>query len=66
MYSLQGDTGDNGDSAYEIAVKNGYTGTKDQWLESLKAVWVQLTRAQYEQKKANGTLIPTTLYMVVN
>ena len=64
--SIKGDTGDNGDSAYEIAVKNGYTGTKDQWLGSLKAVWVQLTRAQYEQKKANGTLIPTTLYMVVN
>ena len=29
--------GDKGDSAYEVAVKNGYEGTEDEWLESLKA-----------------------------
>lgn len=28
--------GDKGDSAYEIAVKNGYEGTEAEWLESLK------------------------------
>ena len=29
--------GDKGDSAYEVAVKNGYEGTQAEWLESLKA-----------------------------
>ena len=28
--------GDPGDSAYEIAVKNGYSGTETEWLESLQ------------------------------
>ena len=28
--------GDDGESAYEIAVRNGYTGTEREWLESLK------------------------------
>ena len=28
--------GDKGESAYEIAVKNGYEGTEEEWLESLK------------------------------
>lgn len=28
--------GDTGDSAYEIAVQNGFVGTKEEWLESLK------------------------------
>lgn len=31
-----GEKGDPGDSAYEIAVKHGYTGTEDEWLASLK------------------------------
>lgn len=28
--------GDNGDSAYQIAVENGFSGTQQQWLDSLK------------------------------
>jgi hypothetical protein len=32
----QGPSGMNGMSAYDIAVKNGFTGTEDQWLNSLK------------------------------
>lgn len=28
--------GDNGKSAYEVAVENGYEGTVEEWLESLK------------------------------
>lgn len=28
--------GDPGDSAYEVAVKNGYSGTESEWLESLQ------------------------------
>lgn len=30
-------SGQAGKSAYEIAVKNGFSGTEKQWLESLKA-----------------------------
>jgi hypothetical protein len=29
-------TGRNGLSAYEVAKKNGFTGTEQEWLESLK------------------------------
>ena len=32
----KGDNGTNGKSAYQIAVDNGYSGTEEQWLESLK------------------------------
>lgn len=31
----QGDAGANGDSAYEIAVRLGYEGTEEEWIESL-------------------------------
>ncbi len=27
----------NGDSAYQVAVNNGFTGTEEEWLESLKS-----------------------------
>lgn len=33
----KGDTGENGLSAYELAVLNGFTGTVTEWLESLEA-----------------------------
>lgn len=32
----KGDQGDDGDSAYEIAVEHGFGGTEEEWLESLK------------------------------
>ena len=31
----KGDQGDDGDSAYQVAVKNGFTGTEQEWLDSL-------------------------------
>lgn len=34
--NIVGEKGDPGDSAYEIAVKNGFTGTEAEWLASLK------------------------------
>lgn len=34
--SASGTKGDPGDSAYDIATKNGFTGTEKQWLASLK------------------------------
>ena len=36
FYFAKGDKGDQGLSAYEVAVKNGYVGTEKEWLESLK------------------------------
>lgn len=32
----KGTTGDRGDSAYTVALQQGFIGTKDQWLDSLK------------------------------
>lgn len=34
--ALKGDKGETGDSAYIIAVNNGFEGTEEEWLESLK------------------------------
>lgn len=31
-----GNDGTNGKSAYELAVENGFSGTQEEWLESLK------------------------------
>lgn len=36
MGAIQGQAGQNGKSAYEIAVLNGFSGTQQEWLESLK------------------------------
>ena len=33
--ALKGDPGKDGKSAYEVAVKNGYSGSEQQWIESL-------------------------------
>ena len=33
-----GGSGEDGDSAYEIAVKNGFKGSEAEWLESLKGL----------------------------
>ena len=33
---LKGDKGEQGDSAYTVALNNGFTGTETEWLESLK------------------------------
>lgn len=63
--SIKGDPGASGLTAYEVAKKNGFNGTETEWLASLKAVWTQVTRSQYEQLRANGQLNPNTLYMVV-
>ena len=35
---IQGEKGIDGKSAYEIAINNGYEGTEEEWLESLKTV----------------------------
>ena len=35
LLNLIGDTGEDGASAYEVAVENGFVGTEEEWLESL-------------------------------
>ena len=37
MGAIKGDKGENGKSAYEIALNNGFVGTEEEWLASLKA-----------------------------
>ena len=34
----KGDKGETGDSAYQVAVNNGFKGTEQEWIDSLKAV----------------------------
>lgn len=34
--AIQGERGIQGLSAYQVALKNGFVGTEEQWLESLK------------------------------
>lgn len=36
--SQLGETGQNGKSAYEIAIENGFVGTEQQWVDSLRIV----------------------------
>ena len=38
--SLEGQGALKGDSAYEVAVENGFEGTEEEWLESLKGLYV--------------------------
>lgn len=43
----KGEKGDNGKSAYEVAVENGFTGTKAEWLASLKGNgFEEMTKAE--------------------
>ena len=34
--NIKGEKGEDGKSAYEVAVENGFTGTEAEWLDSLK------------------------------
>lgn len=36
---IKGDQGEQGLSAYAVAVENGFVGTELEWLESLKIQW---------------------------
>ena len=39
----KGEKGDDGISAYEVAVENGFVGTESEWLESLKSITTLVT-----------------------
>lgn len=47
---LKGDNGANGKSAYELAVEQGYSGTEDEWIDSLTG-----PRGAEGQPGANGS-----------
>lgn len=57
-----------GDSAYQVAVDNGFVGTESQWLASLQGIqgppgpWTQVTQAQYA---ALSPPDPAILYVVI-
>lgn len=50
----QGTNGSNGQSAYELAVEKGYTGTLDEWLEALKGATVCLPMNWQSKKGIKG------------
>lgn len=50
LASLRGETGK---SAYDIAVENGFVGTVDEWLQSLKMTYEQLTPEQKAEIKGD-------------
>lgn len=52
---IEGGIGASGLSAYQIAVKNGFTGTEAEWLESLKPIAINLS--DYA-KKADIPVVP--------
>ena len=55
----QGTDGTNGESAYELAVEKGYTGTLEEWLASLKGTNGTNGKSAYElaiEKGYTGTL----------
>lgn len=62
----KGDPGSNGKSAYEIAVAEGFQGTKEEWLESLKgsngvnAIYTIFSQDNIVHKKS----IETKLYSI--
>lgn len=66
-----GDPGADGLSAYEVALANGFTGTEQEWLDSLvgspgqdgtDAVWTQITQAAYDALSPPDA---GTLYVIV-
>lgn len=48
--AFDGEKGDPGDSAYEIAVEHGFVGTEEDWLESLKAVLTEEDKTELVNK----------------
>ena len=55
----KGDTGANGKSAYDLAKEGGYTGTLEEWLESLKGAKGEDGKSAYDlavEKGYEGTI----------
>ena len=57
--------GDNGKSAYEIALAHGFVGTEDDWLESLKAKLPNLSDVMSALKGKNILINSSTLEAIL-
>lgn len=55
---VPGPQGEEGDSAYEVAVNNGFVGTEAEWLESLRGEpgYVHVEGASYTHIQTNPAL----------
>ncbi len=51
---LNGEKGTKGDSAYQIAVKNGFEGTEESWLASLKGDKGEIGKVENRRLKLEG------------
>ena len=49
--AITGENGKDGKSAYEIALDNGFEGTEEEWLESLKSTETQVDLSNYYNKE---------------
>lgn len=58
--------GERGFSAYEIAVKNGYVGTVEEWVESLKMKYSDLTESEIAELQLPATQAAQSLTTQVN
>lgn len=63
LSNLQSSIGPRGYSAYEIAVHHGYTGTEEEWLDSLKP---HITADEYGNVYCDGELLTGVIYQVVS
>ncbi len=53
--NIRGEQGEDGKSAYELAVENGYEGTLEEWLDSLYGGHDKLLTAEAEKASAGKT-----------
>lgn len=70
VFGVAGDKGDNGLSAYQIAVNNGFVGTEQEWLDSLGGSAVTFVDGTEVTTRVdfifNGTTIDTTGYFEIS
>lgn len=59
VMGVQGDPGPRGLSAYEIARKNGFIGTEQEWLDSLKGAGTGVDRYTFQPTGTSHTVLKT-------
>lgn len=65
--ALKGEQGEAGESAYGIALKNGFVGTEAEWLESLKMDTSELESVvQQEVASQIGTTVEDSVTEQIN
>lgn len=60
--ALKGEDGEDGKSAYQVAVDNGFDGTEEEWLDSLKAGSVEISKEKNNalEEKEDGLYVGIT------